>query len=363
MRPVALLVPALLAAAPLHAQFWSTLANPRVDVRLVHPPALDVHLERIGVAPSDYDPSRELADLLVAEFLRQRVDVLDAGRIRTRDGRSLLVQVDVQRMHARRNRSKQDGTDSKGKPKVTYTATTTVDFTASVQIIEPGTSRVLATKRFEEAPTATVSAVNEVPPHPPEGDLRRAAQGMVMAWLMPQVLPWDEVLKVTFFDDDAYKMDKAAARFKDGDVAGGLEWAARGEAEARSDPGGKAKFRERVIYNLGVARMVAGDFAGARPRLQEARDMNPDASIFRDTLKDCMRALELQEERRRWERSVPQAAPPPAQPQPRPQAQPAQPSGTRSPEQRLRDLDSLRQKGLVTEEEYRRRREEILREI
>ena len=47
MRPPALIFP-LLLALPLQAQFWSELANPKVDLRLVHPPRLGLHLARAG---------------------------------------------------------------------------------------------------------------------------------------------------------------------------------------------------------------------------------------------------------------------------------------------------------------------------
>jgi tetratricopeptide (TPR) repeat protein len=155
--------------------------------------------------------------------------------------------------------------------------------------VESNGGRLLVSRKFEEAGSRSNTSTAGVPDPPSDVELRREAHVKVSEWLFKVLLPWEEVLRVTFFDDDAYLMDRAAARFKDGDAKGALDLAQRGEAEARNDKGGKAKFRERAIYNLGVARMAAGKFEEARPLLQEARDMNPDASIFRDTLKECQR--------------------------------------------------------------------------
>lgn len=352
MKSLPAICAVLLFALPLRAQFWSEIANPKVEVRLLHPPDLGIHAGRIAFSPSGYLASRELCDVLTGEFLRdRRVEVVDASRLGAEEtrGSAVLVLVDVHRCSPVLSRSEKESKDSKGAVKVTRTATTTLEFSATLQIMEPHSGKLLVSRKFEESGSKTNSSTAGVPDPPADGDLRREAHAKVSEWLLKALQPWEEVLRVTFFDDDAYLMDRAAARFKDGDRKGALELAQRGEAEARNDKGGKAKFRERAIYNLGVARMAAGNFEEARLRLQEARDMNPDASIFRDTLKECQRVMEVEAAREHWKRSAPAA--------------PKGGSTRKDPEQRLLELDRLRKKGLITEEDYQRRKEEILREI
>ena len=352
MRTLAILGASLWLSLPVQAQFWSEIANPKVDVRLLHAPDLGLRTGRVAFTPTDYAVSRELSDRLAGELVRdRRAEVVEAGRLTAEDGRGLpvLVLVDVHRCRPVHSRTEKESKDSKGKVTVTRTATTTLEFSATLQILEPRSGNVLATRKFEESSPKTTTSTTGVPDLPGDGDLRRTAQAKVIDWLFRTLLPWEETLRVTFFDDDAYAMDRAAARLKDGDSKGALEWASRGEAEARNDRGGKAKFRERAIYNLGVARMVLGNFEEARPRLQEARDMNPDASIFRDTLKECQRALEVAAAMDRWERSAPAPSP--------------RDGSRKDPEQRLMELDRLRKKGLITEADYQRRKDEILREI
>ena len=80
MRPS---IPAALAllALPVQAQFWSELANPKVEVTLVHPPGLGLKVERLAFAPSRDLNSRELADALTADLVQSRqVEVAEISR-------------------------------------------------------------------------------------------------------------------------------------------------------------------------------------------------------------------------------------------------------------------------------------------
>lgn len=345
----------LLLLGPLQAQFWSEVANPKVEVRLAHPPEAGLRLRKVAFAPTPYPASRELADLLAGEVLRdRRLEVVDAGRLDPRDepvGSVAQATVDVHRCRPVFSTSSKESKDAKGGITVTRTATTTLEFSATVVLTEPGSGRLLATRKFEEAPSDSRSSSLDAPAAPGDGELRRAAQRKVVDWLFQALLPWDEVLRVTYFDDDAYQMDRAAARFKAGDARGGHDLAQRGEAEAQADRGGKAKYRERAIYNLGVARMVLGDFEGALPKLQAARDLNRDASIFRDTLQACQRALDLKAAMEAYGRTAPGPSAPAAGP------------ARKDPEQRLLELERLLKKGLISDQDYQRRKDEILREI
>ena len=61
MRPAALI---LMAALPAAAQFWSELANPKVEVVLTHPPGLGLKIDRVAFLPGKDTNSRELVDQL-----------------------------------------------------------------------------------------------------------------------------------------------------------------------------------------------------------------------------------------------------------------------------------------------------------
>lgn len=62
MHPLSVLL--LAAALPLSAQFWARLANPSVEVGILHPPESGLKVSRIALAPSRTQASLELADSL-----------------------------------------------------------------------------------------------------------------------------------------------------------------------------------------------------------------------------------------------------------------------------------------------------------
>jgi tetratricopeptide (TPR) repeat protein len=171
-----------------------------------------------------------------------------------------------------------------------------------------------------------------------------------IARAMKQLLPWTEVLKVTFFDDKRYGMEDTFKRLEAGDRKGAWELARRGAEAARADGRGEAKFRGRALHNLGVLAFQEGRREEALAAFREAREILPDASIFKDAVKDCERATALAEALAKFK--------------PRPEARGAGGAeGSRSLEERLEALDRLRRKGLITEADYQSRKAEILREI
>ncbi|MBI4912656.1 MAG: hypothetical protein HY823_07955 [Acidobacteria bacterium] len=353
MRPLPALVLGLLILLPARAQFWAELANPKVEARFMHPPELGIRVSRLALQPTPYPESRELADDLAGALRREgQVEVVDSARLEPGDPGGATLLVDVHRARVSRTNTTKESKDSKGTVTVTRTATTTLEFSATLQILG-GDGKLLQSLKFEESPHLSKESTSGVPAHPGETELRRGVHGRVKDRIFRLLFPWPEILRITFFDDDAYGMDKAHARLRDRDPKGALEWARRGDAEATADRGGKAKYRERAKYNLGAAHMVLGDFEAAIPRLQEARDMNPEASIFRETLQECLRARDTQAAYLRWQSKA--AANPPK----KTGAEARKPSV----EQRLEELDRLRKKGLITEQDFQRRKEELLREI
>jgi tetratricopeptide (TPR) repeat protein len=183
-----------------------------------------------------------------------------------------------------------------------------------------------------------------------------AAKGKVLRLL----LAWTEVRRLTFFDDDVFGMDRAHERLKAGDLPGAQALAEAGLAQSKEDRGQKPKYYPRAYYNLGIIRFAQGQYDEALPLLRTALDMQPDASIFQNALKECQEALTLQAALRRVEaRSEPAPAPTaPVAPAP-----PAPAEAPLSPEARLKRLQDLYRKGLLDKKEYEAKKAEILKEL
>jgi len=387
MRP---LLPAALAlfALPAQAQFWSEIANPKVEVTLVHPPGLGLKVERLAFAPARDRNSREMADALTADLVQShQVEVVDrahldevlkeqelgsSGYVEPATiaklgkllGPSVLVIVNVNRSDLSRNQSSKEerSTDYKTKQEVVrhkHTSITSLDFSATVQVVDLSTGRVFGAQRLEDAPSLSNTSYDGYPAYPLDSDVRRLAFETAKVKVLHMLLTWSEVRKLTFFDDDTFGMAKAHQRLRSGDVRGALDLALDGLDQSKRDTGQKSKYYPRAQYNVGIIYFILGRYDEALPYLRTALDMQSDASIFQTALRECREAIDLQEALRRAEsRSEPAARPDP-RPQPRPEPAPTK----TSPEERLQKLQELYKKGLVDKKEYEAKKAEILKEL
>lgn len=376
----------VLLALPVRAQFWSELANPKVEVTVTHPPGLGLKIGRLAFAPAVDANSRELADALTADLVQGgQVEVVDrahldavlkeqelgaSGYIEPATiaklgkllGPSALVIVNVNRSDLSHTQATKEerSTDYRTKQetvRLRHTRTTSLDFSATVQVVDLSTGRVFGAQRLEDAPSLSSNAYDGWPAYPRDADVRRLAFETAKGKVLRMLLPWTEVRKLTFFDDDVFGMARAHERLKAGDLRGALDLAEAGLAQSRQDKGQKPKYYPRTSYNLGIIHFALGEYDAALPLLRAALDMQPDASIFQNALKECQDALALQEAMRRVEaRSAPAPAPRAADPGPAPAAK-------ASPEERLQRLQELYRKGLLDRKEYESKKAEILKEL
>jgi tetratricopeptide (TPR) repeat protein len=382
-----------LVALPAQAQFWSELANPKVDVTVVHPPGLGLKVDRLAFAPSRDLNSRELVDALTADLVQSRqVEVVDRAhldavlkeqelgasgyvepatiaRLGKLLGPTVLVIVNVNRSDLSRTQATKEerSVDRKTKletVRLKRTATTSLDFSATVQVVDLSTGRVFGAQRLEDAPSLSNTSYEGFPAYPRDAEVRRQAFETAKEKVLRLLLAWSEVRKLTFFDDEVFGMGKAHQLLKARDVRGALRQVFEGLEQSKVDKGQKPKYYPRAHYNVGIIQFALGQYEEALPFLRTALDMQPDASIFQTALRECQEAITLQEALRRAE--APRAAAPEPRAEPRLEAKPEarlEPAAKASPEERLKKLQELYKKGLLDKKEYDTKKAEILKEL
>jgi Curli production assembly/transport component CsgG len=387
MRPLLSVALALLAW-PVQAQFWSELANPKVEVILVHPPGLGLRVERLAFAPARDLNSRELADILTADLVQSRqVEVVDRAHLdavlREQElgasgyvepatiamlgkllGPSVLVIVNVNRSDLSHNKSSKEEwtTDSKTKKdvlRIKRTSITSLDFSATVQVLDLSTGRVFGAQRLEDAPSLSNTSYDGFPAHPRDSDVRRLAFETAKVKVLRMLLAWSEPRKLTFFDDETFGMEKAHDRLLAKDVPGALRLAQEGLEQSLRDKGQKPKFYPRAQYNVGIIHFILGRYEEALPFLRTALDMQSDASIFQTALRECQEAIALQAALR----SVESRSEPTPRSQPKPVAPAATASGKPTPEERLQKIQDLYKRGLLEKKDFEAKKAEILKEL
>ena len=380
---------ALALALPASAQFWSELANPKVEVVLTHPPGLGLKIDRVAFLPGKDTNSRELADQLTAGIVQKRsMEVVDRSHLdavlREQElgqsgyidpatiaslgkllGPTALVIVNVNRCDFARNQATKEERykDKQGVEhvRVEKRSITALDFTAAVQVVDLATGKIYGAQRIEANPSRFSSSYDGWPAYPREADVRREAYDHAQTRILQMLLPWNETRKLTFFDDKEFGMDQAHTRLEARDYRGALDLALRGLEQSKQDKGRKPKYYPRTWYNVGIIHFILGNYEEARPHLQQALDMQPDASIFKTAYQECLDALDLQAQMRKVEeRSAAMAKP--ATPA-KATAPSAAAEGRPSPEERLKKLQDLYKKGLLDKKEFDAKKAEILKEL
>lgn len=341
----------LAAALPAPAQFWSRLANPSVDVVLRHPPALGLHLERVAFEPPRNDASRDLGDALLAALVRGGVRVVDRARGGT-EAPAHLLEVNVARDEVRHEETSKEEKGRDGTVKATTrTITTRLEYRADLRLVELASGRSLEVLRVDERPSASATSDKGAPARPDAAPLRRQVRDATLAKALRQLLPWDEVVQAVFFDDEKYHMEAAHKRLEAKDRRGAWEEQRRGAGFARVDAGGEPKYRARALHNLGVLAFQEGRWDEALGSFREARELQPEAGIFKDAVKDAERAKAVAAALEAYEDPARRREPP--------RGATARPGV----EERLESLDRMRQKGLITDSEYQAKKAELLKEL
>jgi tetratricopeptide (TPR) repeat protein len=385
--------PALLLAAalPASAQFWSELANPKVEVTLTHPPGLGLKIDRVAFLPGKDLNSRELADTLTADLVESHaIEVVDRTHLdsvlKEQElgangyidpstvaslgkllGPTALVVVNVNRSELSRNQATKeekyrDYQTKEDKVRLIRSSITSLDFSATAQVIDLATGRIFGVQRLEATPSLTTTSDKGWPPYPKDSDVRRLAYQDARGRLLRLLLPWTEVRKLTFFDDKTFGMEKAHELIEAKRYGAALERALAGLDESKRDKGQKPKYYPRAYYNVGILHFIEGRYDEARPFLQQALDMDPEASIFKNAYRECLDALDLQAQMRQVDQKSAAMAKPASASKPAPSAAPSEPAKV-SAEERLKKLQELYKKGLLDKKDYDQKKAEILKEL
>lgn len=374
------------------AQFWDTF-NPRVGVQLVHPPGWGVELTRVAFAPAHGQCSNQLLDPVVALFVDAGVEVVDRRRLdsilagRRLDtngsvdaesavepgrklGSGVLLSFRVTRCETEKKPGHRDQDEGEKGVRRFFVATTKAELKGSLQVVDLTTGRVLKAEPFESHPARQVELEGRMPDFPPENELLdEAIFDVVNNQVRRLFFPWSETRDLIFYDDSECGMKQAYRILKAGDTEGALR-ASLGAVEAcKATPGIKPKYVGRAHYNVGMARLLLGDYDGALDSFQETVRLNP-GDIVTEAIAQCVRARQLRAELQRYEgRASHEATRPAAGAAP---AARAQGSGTggggtqgtpATAEERLERLKQLYTKGLIDKTEYEAKKAEIIREM
>lgn len=403
------------------AQFWARLTNPKIKINVQHPPYVALKgVTRVAISEFQGECGEELTDRLTELVSRSgKFEVLDrfnldrmlaeqdfnfSGRV---DGRSavrlgkILGPAALIFGRVTRCRSETNNLYRKGyKGSIIYIARTRANVTASVQLVELATSRVLSAQTFDGAAEDTNESSEGRPEAPDQHELMTRAYTSLLHQVSKLILPWNETVEVLVYDDDKWNLKTGAKMMKAGDFSAAIAHfeSVLGEHD---DPSEKdyEKLHYKALHNLGTALTYAGRPDAAMVPFEASlrakpQDVTSEALATARKIAGLQQAFRLQELQAvsvntgdattRPASSAGQAPPatgngmqPASQPEgtkpsttsrsaaPNSQRQrgPAKPKAEPSIEERLIQLKNLFKKGLITQDEYNEQRKALLKKL
>ncbi len=377
---------------PAHAQLWDMLTKPQITVNLTHPPRLGLNIKRVAFGPANGRCSDEILDRLAADLVSNGVDVMDrhslqialakqhlsltgyvdqqsAVRMGKLLGPTALIFVKVSGCHAEQKRDYSDAKNKKGEVVRTNRATLEMHIRGSLQTVDLATGRIFSASPIVDDSVLTNESTNGRPEFPSEQMMRDRAIDRAAYDASTMFVNWTEEKKLYFFNEKDCNLNLAFALLKAGDFTGTVRQSVENIATCTAWPKAKDSNLAHAYYNAGLAYLLVNDHQKAISYLTESQKMK-GGEIVRQTIAEADNSARLEAEMRtvaqRTEEFEQSQADSQADSQPAP-ADAQGSNGSNSPsgsaEDRLKKLDSLYKKGLISKEEYEAKRKAILKDI
>jgi tetratricopeptide (TPR) repeat protein len=363
-----LTVVVLVSLAPLaHAQFLDNLLGSKVTVVIDHPAELPLKVSTIALAEPEGRCGESILTRIESDFVQSGVSVVDraqlnqvlkeqrlqvSGLVNQKNaanvgqllGAQALIFLKV--LQCDTSRTAESFTDKKKKVSRKYITIGTIR--GSLRTVDLTTGRVLASQNLESS-----GGLESWDAYPEPADVLAQREQSIAFSVHRMFLPWTEKRSVVAYNDKECNLKVAYKQLQARDVEGALASAEAAVAACRDSPGVKDKTLGHAYYNLGLAQFLRKDYQSASASLSEAAKYQ-GGDIVQGLLTEARAAQQ------RPDIAYAETAVAGTRPQNRSNPGPSAPAKPASVEERLKQLESLKAKGLVTKEEYDRKRAQII---
>jgi len=370
-------------------QWYASLTNPNVSIDLTHPPRLMLKIDRLAFYPDYRNSSREMCDYLLSYFVNERtIEIIDrehldhilleqnlsiSGRIDPATslklgkllGSAAFVFVKVYRDKSEKKQLTETYTSNK-EEKIKYISKIDVSFKVSFQTTDLTTGKIFQANIIDKSRSReNVNYEKGYPEYPSIEDLRGELMAEVVTEVSTYFVNWKEHLSPVFFNDKKCGMKVAYTALDTGDLQEATRLSMRALECAKSDYGIKAKHKSRAFYNLGMCYFLDRKYDQAAELFRKAYAIK-DYSMYKTAVMNALKAKQLEEDLLQVEQMAPiganenQAVVQNETPKEQPQANSANDDNI---EQKLEKIKRLFDKGLITKEEYDKKRAELLSKI
>ena len=291
------------------AQARDRLGNPAIAVNLSHPPSLGLQAKRIAFGPASGPCSDQLIDMLVEDFVKNNVEVIDRQHLNTLLaehnftvsgyvdqkstaelgkilGPAALVFTKVQRCASEKKSLYEDrkrgGTllrriQEQDLPPVVRVniSRTQFFFRGSVQTVDLATGRIFTATTIENSPSRRNESEDGIPEFPSEFEVQDISLREAVGSIHRLFFPWRETKNLLFFDDKDCNLKQAYQMVKAGNTEAALRLSEQNLEQCRTRPKVEPKTLGHAYYNSGMSHYIAGDYQKALDYLREAQRLRP----------------------------------------------------------------------------------------
>ncbi len=378
--------------------------NKKVPFPIPRAPELGLMIKRIAFGQATGACASELVDrMIMPDFRQNRVSVIErealaqimaehnfnqsayadpasAAQLGKILGPSALVIVNVDNCNPEQQPLYEDSKNFNGVVTRTFISKTRFSLEGSIRVTDLTTGEVLQTQSFESKQEKQNAATNGQPEFPPVDEVKDLAMRGAQSQIHNMFFPWFEMKQEVFYDDKECGLKEAFELFKRGDHDGAFAMTQTNLEQCKGEHK-KEKTLPRAYYDAGLAACIQGDYDKAKDLFNSAMQ-EKGAEATATASADCIRAqrsgAQLKDYQARLDKvPSPQPLAPTvnnsgASPQPpiiqpstiQPPTAPIASAPTKpSVEVRLKQLDDLRKKGLISQKDYDTKKAEILKDL
>ena len=307
-------------ASVSYGQFWDRFSNPKITVNIEHPPEMGLQVNRLVFGPATGECSDQIIQELIANFVSNGLEVIDrqnldlilaeqnlslsgyvdqatAASIGKLLGPSAMLVVRVQRCATERKRSYRDSEryDKKAERRYTvrtYEAKTIARVKASVQTVDLSDGRIFSARNLEFSPSLVVRSREGYPAYPSQYEaLDRAYRSIVWA-VHKMFLPRTEKTKLVYYDDGKCNLKAAYQALRSGLTNRAYELSLENLETCKVTPKVRKSTLAHAYYNVGMSRMIRGEYDKALEALSQAAELRP-GDIVSKAIADTRKARDL----------------------------------------------------------------------
>ncbi len=370
-----------------NAQWYADLTNPHVYKTITHPPELGLHIKRVAIMPEGYYTSNELADYITTylvntgsievvdrahlyEILKEqnlslsgRIDTTSAVKLGKLLGASALITVNVYNEEYKKEMKKEEYKTKKGVS-IKYIARIDGYLKFSIKTIDLQTGKIFSAKIFEINDYLETYKYGERPKYPDYHPLRDRMYKKAMEGIMRLYLPWEQTISFVFYDSKKCGMKEAYSYMKIKNYQKALE-KSLSVLDCLKNSGANAKNLSRGYYNIGVCYYFKGDYEKARDYFNKAYQIK-SYSTYKEAIKKVNITESTEAAFLRYLKEEHDLDNNTQQNTVQNENQNNQSNQTQSDDEiveKLRKLKKLYEEGLITEDEYKQKKKEILNNL